>query len=532
MAIKHWQPQQATTSQEEFLLKRLRRTRKLFAFLRDYRHEIFDDTFQTELESMYRSNGAGKAAVPPALLAMALILQGYHGVSDAEAVELTVVDLRWQLVLGRLGQKEPAFAQATLVDFRERLIRFDMDRKLLERTIEFARRSKAFDWKKLPRDLRVAVDSSPLDGAGRVEDTINLLAHAARKIVQCAAELLGSSLDKIATDAGIPLLLESSIKRAFDIEWSDAEAKKDALNTLLDQIDSLFDWLEEQVPEELKISPLRDHVTTLNQIRSQDLEPDPSGGGSKIRRAVAKDRRISIEDADMRHGRKSDSKLFNGFKRHIATDLDTGLIVACAITPANVAEAEAAPALKDDIARQKRRIAELYCDRGYISSIAVSEVVEGGGEILCKPWIAHNTRNRRAFTKKDFKMDLRSMTITCPAGEVEEMIPGTTVEFDAQTCCECPLRFHCTTDKQKHGRSVQIGENELLQSRLRKLFDSKRGRERLRQRTAVEHSLAHLGQRQGKRARYLGTRKNVFDLRRIAAVENLVIVDHQLNAVA
>ena len=30
----------------------------------------------------------------------------------------------------------------------------------------------------------------------------------------------------------------------------------------------------------------------------------------------------------MRHGRKSSSYAFNGYKRHIATDLDAGLIVA------------------------------------------------------------------------------------------------------------------------------------------------------------------------------------------------------------
>ena len=46
------------------------------------------------------------------------------------------------------------------------------------------------DYRKLPTTLRVAVDSSPLEGVGRVEDTFNLLAHAARKVVSCAAGLL------------------------------------------------------------------------------------------------------------------------------------------------------------------------------------------------------------------------------------------------------------------------------------------------------------------------------------------------------
>jgi hypothetical protein len=54
-----WNPKRATTRQEDFLLKRLHRTRKLFGFLRRHRHELFDAAFQEELESMCRNTGAG-----------------------------------------------------------------------------------------------------------------------------------------------------------------------------------------------------------------------------------------------------------------------------------------------------------------------------------------------------------------------------------------------------------------------------------------------------------------------------------------
>jgi hypothetical protein len=37
----------------------------------------------------------------------------------------------------------------------------------------------------------------------------------------------------------------------------------------------------------------------------------------------------------------------------------------------------------------------------------------------------------------------------------------------------------------------------------------------------VEHSLAHIAARKGSRARYLGVRKNLFDLRRAAAIQSL-----------
>ena len=146
---------------------------------------------------MYRDTGAGKDAHPPAPMAMVVLLQSYAGASDATAVELSLLDLRWQMVLDCLGTTEPVFSQGAQFDFRQRMIAADLDRRLLERSRELAYQTKAFDPKKLPKTLRVAMDSSPLEGAGRVEDTIDLLGHAGRKIVACAAQTLSWTEDRV-----------------------------------------------------------------------------------------------------------------------------------------------------------------------------------------------------------------------------------------------------------------------------------------------------------------------------------------------
>jgi len=531
MGSMRWKPSTTYTRQEQFLMKRLVRTRKLFGFLRAHRHELFDDAFETELEAMYRDTGAGRAAVPPALLAMATLLQAYHGMSDAEAVEMTVVDLRWQLVLDRLGATEPAFSQGTLCEFRARLIRHDMDRRLLERTIALASSTKAFDAKKLPKTLRVAIDSMPLEGAGRVEDTLNLLAHAARKVIGAAAAVLDRRAEDIARAAGAPMLAESSIKKALDLEWSDPDQKAGAVMTLVEQLDALEAWVDKHMPDEAKVPPLSELLATLRELRDQDLEPDPSGGGSRIRQGVASDRRVSVEDGEMRHGRKSKSKRFNGYKRHIAADLDTDLILACAVTPANRPEEEAAPQLRDDIAHLPRRaeIGSLHIDRGYIGSSLVQDVLSRRGDVLCKPWVA---RNGKLFTKADFVINMRDRTIRCPAGEVESFEPGSVVEFDPESCRRCPHRSRCTMASPDAGRTVRISEDEQLQHRLRKLVSTPKGRQSLRERVAVEHRLAHLGRKQGRRARYLGVRKNLFDVRRAAAIVNLETTHRRMAAAA
>ena len=527
MTINKWNPNREITKQEQAILRRLRRHKKLFAFLREQRHELFDDKFQDELAAMYRDTGAGKEPITPALMAMATLLQDYSGVSDAEVVERTVMERRWQLVLGCLGAEEPAFSQGAFWDFRERFIAHDMDRRFLERTREVAKKCGGFDYRKLPKKLRVAADSSPLEGAGRVEDTINLLGHGARKLVSIVAALLGMTFAEVATAAGSPLLLESSIKAGLDLRWDKPGAVDAGLGTLLEQLDSLQAWIVEHLPEPGEHPRLQESLATLDGIREQDITVE--SGVPQIRQGTAKERRISIEDGEMRHGRKSRSRTINGYKRHIALDLDTNLILACAVTPANQQEHHAARELADDIELQELEIDKLYIDRGYLASEVVAEV-DRDGSVICRPWKVSNDNG--LYSKEDFNINVRDKLITCPTGQQKPFEFGRTVRFDAKVCDECPARSQCTAAKPGRGRSVHIAKNEKLHKRLRKRAATSQGRKELRERVPVEHALAHISQRQGNRARYYGARKNLFALRRSATVHNLEAIQRSAQRTA
>ncbi len=171
-----WEPPIELSASEQVIVKRIRRA-KLFIFLREHRHEVFDTGFQEELASLYQDSPRGQPPVAPALLALATILQAYTGASDDEVIEASLMDRRWQLVLDCLDTEEAPFSKGTLIAFRQRLIEANMDRRLIERTLEVAKQAGTFG----AGPLRAALDSSPLWGAGRVEDTYNLLGHALRK---------------------------------------------------------------------------------------------------------------------------------------------------------------------------------------------------------------------------------------------------------------------------------------------------------------------------------------------------------------
>jgi hypothetical protein len=258
-------------------------------------------------------------------------------------------------------------------------------------------------------------------------------------------------------------------------------------------------------------------LATAQQVQRQDVELPPQGGPT-LRRKVAKERRIAVEDHEMRHGRKSKHQRIDGYKRHVLHDLDTGLVRAVGVTPANEPEASVTDALMDDLAEQPVSLSELHIDRAYLSSRLVRER-PAELAIYCKAW---PVRNGDRFPKTAFHLDWQRQVLRCPNQSEVPFEPGGIVHFPPATCAACPLRERCTTSAR--GRSVSIHPDEWLLWELRRRQLTPLGRAKLRERIAVEHALAHVGHWQGRRARYRGVRKNLFDLRRCGVVQNLHVI--------
>ena len=312
------------------------------------------------------------------------------------------------------------------------------------------------------------------------------------------------------------LVSGSSLKAALDCNWDEPETRQAALSVVVAQLSAVEGWLETQ-PESQADPAVQAHLKTAQQIKAQDMELSKTGTAT-LRKGVAKDRRISIEDAQMRHGRKSRRVRVDGYKRHVLHDLDSGLVRAVGITPANAPEASVTEAIQADLSAQQAHLAELHIDRAYLSSPLVRERATDL-VIYCNAW---PVRNRTGFAKTAFELDWEQQTIRCPNQQVMPFEPGGTVQFPAEICAACPLRVRCTSSPR--GRSISIHPDEALLGELRKLQLTAVGRTKLRERVAVEHTLAHVGYWQGRRARYRGDRKNLFDLRRCAVVHNLHVI--------
>jgi hypothetical protein len=326
--------------------------------------------------------------------------------------------------------------------------------------------------------------------------------------MRVVADQQGRELVEVRREAGAGLVCGTSLKAALDRDWNQVGQREEAL-------EAVESWVQTLPPDKAALAG--PSLEIARQVKAQDVQVDEDGKASLIK-GVAKDRRISVEDSQMRHGRKSRSVRVNGYKRHVLHDLDTGLIRAVGVTPANIPEASVTEAISADLERQGVELKELHVDRAYLSSHLVRERSDEL-EVYCKTW---PVREGKQFHKQTFTLDWERQIIRCPAAQEMPFVLGGVVHFPKETCAGCPLKAQCTTSRK--GRSVSIHPDEALLVELRQGQQTPQGRSKLRERVAIEHTLAHVGRWQGRRARYRGLRKNLFDLRRCAVVHNLHVL--------
>ena len=329
------------------------------------------------------------------------------------------MDKRWQMVLDCLGAEHPPFTRGTLFNFRMRLIAHNLDKTLLDRTVALAEQTGGFG----ARQLRAVLDSTPLFGAGRVEDTLKLLGHALRKAVGLAAQAPETPTEAIMGDAGLKLVGQSSLKPPW-ISIGGGHRTGNVLGFVLEEVERWKHWLRSNTPFGAGAA-LQEMIEITEQIVAQDTEPEPEGGlGRAHQEHVAPDRRISVEDKDMRHGRKSSAKTFNGFKEHFALDLDSHVTREVVVRPANQPEHEVVEFLAEELEKGPG-LFQLDIDLGYMASPRIVQWAAQGVYIMARPW----PQSGPLFTKHDFPWTSRRARSRVPVASPSRWSPASTSSF-------------------------------------------------------------------------------------------------------
>ncbi|MGB2959270.1 MAG: IS1182 family transposase [Bacteroidota bacterium] len=500
-----------------------------YGFLASQRCELFCDE---EFAEFY-SPDKGRPSVAPSLLATALLLQAHDRVSDEEAKGRADYDLRWKVALGVEVDDRP-FAKSTLQLFRAQLVLQEKMRAVFQQSLEYARQSGYMK----KHQLRVVLDTTYILGRGAVKDTYNLLADSMVQLLRVLAEVTGSEVARWAAQHGYGRYLASSIKGEAEVDWDDEGSRLEFLQGIVRDGGRLLGLAEEALASTSEEDEGRKRIQhaaeLMRQLISQDVERPE--GKVALKEGVARDRVVSVHDPEMRHGRKSSSKRFDGHKAAIAVDADSQLITAVEVLAGNAPDNERALELIEDSEKNTgMEASEAIGDCAYGDGKTRQAFADANRKLVAK--VA--SRGRRDQIGKDtFRLDLDEMSCTCPEGQTTRTLmpqghwqdrAGKRHQrhaflFDADLCTVCRVHAECVKAKGHKGRTIQLHPQERLLQEARALQDSPAFQEYRKLRQTAEHRLARLVQLGTRQARYFGRKKTLFQLLMAATVANLTLV--------
>src|SRR6059036_2650562 len=171
---------------------------------------------------------------------------------------------------------------------------------------------------------------------------IYLLADGIEKLACRLAEVAGEVIASWADKQELHRYFGSSLKGEAAIDWDDKAQREQLLTEIVQdgrRLLSLAEQARQEHPEHAEA--IQADAALLERLIRQDVEEKP-GGGCQIKQGTEKDRLISVHDPEMRHGRKSASKTFNGHKTEVAVNMESQLICGVEVLAGNAGDQEKA----------------------------------------------------------------------------------------------------------------------------------------------------------------------------------------------
>jgi hypothetical protein len=383
------------------------------------------------------------------------------------------------------------------------------------------------------------LDTTYVLGRGALKDTYKLLADGITRLARAlAAGAHSNPQEEWAHEHDLGRYFGSSLKGEAGIDWDDPEARQVFLEGVVADADRLLmvarEAMEKLPAEEPLRQRLHEAAGLLARLLMQDIERREDG--TPLKQGVSSDRVVSVHDPEMRHGRKSARRRFDGHKAAIAVDPESQLITAADVLAGNAPDHERALELVEQAeANAGVMVEETVGDCAYGDSNTRQTFTEAGRKLVAK---VANRRGQAQFPKDAFQIDLETMSCTCPAGQKTQKVvsissgerygaPGVPLRafrFDAAICDACPLRSSFMRARPGKGRLVMVHPQEALLQEARAFQQSEAFAPYRKLRQAAEHRLARLMQLGVRQARYFGRTKTLFQLLMAATVANLTLV--------
>ena len=471
--------------------------------------ELFPDE---DLAEMYCPDN-GRPSLPPSLMSGVTLLQFYDGVSDQEAAARVKYDLRWKVAL-QLPLEYPGFAPSSLSVFRSRLLEHGQERYAFDRFIQVGREAGF-----LPSKVQELIDSAALHGAGAVQDTYTLIRKGLRRLLKALGYQVPAKRRGLA--ANLAVYLDQD--RKADIDWADPQARAAQLQVLVRDAEAVLALAAEQADD----AEVRQIGWLLTKILGDDIVPNEQGT-PQLGQGVAEDRFISWTDPEMRHGRKSAARRWDGAKVHVVEEPTSELITEIDVGAANAGDGASLLPL----------VASVETHHGLVVEQVIGDHAYGSGDnrAACAPHdppidlvAPRGVPADPAVDKAAFTIDVTAHEATCPQGQITRAFravkdaqgrPVQQCVFDRAVCEQCPLFARCVRSKTQ-GRTVTTHSHEALLQAARHRETTPEFDRLYRLRPRIERKIAELVGHGLRQARYRGQRKKRLQALWTAAAVNL-----------
>lgn len=487
--------------------------------------------------------GRGRDAWPAVVLATLVVLRwSEQGMSRRGSVARAATDVSWRAAMGlEIGGGTPS--EKTLRKFERFLQQRHGDAQvprylLLHEHIVRTCLQAGVAGESVPSWV---MDSTPMWCFGAVRDTVRLLGDGLRSLAGYWAQATRTTLESVAAAWQLPFLLAKSTKGAFRIDWHDPAARMTVITNLGECVLKTVETVRRSLADD-SIRPafrkgLLRRCRHLLRVVEQDLEAGDDGR-LVVAKRVAADRLISLADPQARHGRKTKSQTFDGFKVHLLGDAVSGLLLSLTVTSGNVHDSVPAHRLTRRARELHSALERVLADTAY-GGARLRHVLDRqlGVTVVAPPLPVESKEGKVA--KASFIIDFEALKATCPNGissddvrrfwSSEHNMHAPVFVWPNAACQQCPLTGACR-GKETGGRRLILHPYERELRRARADWEDPKTKETYRARSQGERLISEVVRRGGRQARAFGLKAAQLQAHAIAMASNLRLLAQALEA--
>jgi transposase len=492
-------------------------------YLRRVKAVINFERVRDDLATRYCA-ALGRPATEPILLLKLEFLQFHYNLSDRQVVEQARVNMAFRYFLD-LSLRSPLPHHTLLTKFRNRL-GVDKHQAVFEDLVAQARE------RGLVKDRLRLKDATHVLANIAIPSTIRLVSQTRQQLL---AAVRPYAPERVASEE-----LQADTVRTTTAELAGEERLLQRVNHLR----AIVTWVEVLVAERASAPPeeeaqrqaLQDALAVAHHLLA-DRERSKSKPKRGRTRKDKKDVLVSLQDQDARWGKHGET--YAGYLLDVTADADSEIVTAVNVLPANGDEpADATTLIQQEEEAHGNKVEALSIDGVGFRGPLLREWTDPEGLNLEVVVPVITEPASKYFTAKDFTLDARGETLTCPAGKTtsnrfrNSNDTGWTFRFSRTQCQGCPLQAQCLeTFPKKAGRVVTTNDYQAEYDAARAKAQTPEFEGKRRQHWRIERKLGELVRwHRARQARYRGRCKVLMQAFMTAVVVNIKRLVHLLSA--